>query len=113
MRLCTIALFGLLSTFGILYGQHEGDEHPAEVGIHDYDQQISLLKQEIARYNSLAMGFDRKATQLRSKDFSGYRNAATLRDKCREIVSDLQKHLEELEKQETALIESQKKAEKK
>ncbi len=108
MRLCTLAVFGLLATFGSLYGQPENDEHSSEVGIRDYDQQIALLKQEIARYNSLAMQFDRKASQIRSKDFSGYRNAATLRDRCREIVADLQKHLETLEKQETELIEAQK-----
>lgn len=113
MRLCTLAVFGLLVTFGNLYGLPEADERSSEVGIRDYDQQIGLLKQEIARYNSLAMQFDRKATQLRSKDFSGYRNAAELRDRCREIASDLQKHLESLEKKETELIEAQKMSEKK
>ena len=114
MRLHATASVCLLLAFGVLYGQPEADDQPSsEVSIRDYDQQIVLLKQEIARYNSLAMHFDRKASQLRAKDFSGYRNAAVLRDRCREIASDLQKHLEELEKQETELIEAQKKPGKK
>jgi hypothetical protein len=111
MRVCTMAIVGFLATFGTVYGQPEGVAQEPEVSVRDYDQQIGLLKQEITKYTTLANQFDRKATQLRSRDFSGYRNACELRDRCREIAIDLQKHLELLEKRENEFIESQKKVE--
>jgi hypothetical protein len=111
MRIFSFAFLGLSIAFGGLYATNEPEANPSATEIRDYDQQIALLKQEIAKYNSLATQFDRKATQLRSRDYSGYRSAAELRDRCRSIAADLQKHLEGLEKQENALIVEQKKGE--
>ena len=74
----------------------------------DYDSQIQTLKKEIDKYNNMARQFDRKASMLRSRDFSGSRNAALIRDRCKEVANDLQKHLDALQKEHEGYLQSSK-----
>lgn len=96
-------------------GMANGDEPPQNnenhLTVQDLDRQIQLLKDNIEKYNGLANAFDRKADNLRSHDFSGYRNAATMSQECRGIAKDLEAHLATLEAQraEMAKQQSQKK----
>ena len=77
----------------------------------DLDRQIQFLKDNIEKYNSMANAFDRKASSLQAHDYTGYRSAAAVRDECRGIANDLEKHMEVLE-QQRANLENPKSSEK-
>lgn len=81
------------------YGAAPVQEPELPAATLDYDQQVSMLKEQIAKYEGLALAFDRKAQRLQDRDFTEYRRALTMREECRGIADDLKKHLNELEKQ--------------
>jgi prefoldin subunit 5 len=107
--------FGLVLSLASLGAAVNADQpqppaqQESKVTIQDLDRQIQFLKDNIEKYNSMANAFDRKASSLQSHDFTGYRDAAAVRDECRSIASDLQKHMETLE-QQRATLEKQKSA---
>ena len=65
-----------------------------------YDEQIKMLKQEIAKYESLALQFDRRASRLQDRDFTEYRRSLMWRQECEGIAKDLKKHLNEIEQEQ-------------
>lgn len=105
--------FGLVLSLASLGAIVQADQPPAQqesqVTIQDLDRQIQFLKDNIEKYNAMANSFDRKATSLQAHDYTGYRNAAAIRDECRGIVNDLEKHMQTLE-QQRANLEKQKPA---
>ena len=105
MKLIGWGLFFCLTGLGtaVHADQPPAQQEPQE-SIQDLNRQIQFLKDNIAKYNSLANSFDRKASELQSHDFTGYRNAATLRDECQGIADDLEKHMQTLEQQRAKLL---------
>jgi hypothetical protein len=71
--------------------------------LQDYDTQIAQLKQDIARYNGMASMYGQQAQLVEFQDFEGYRDAATLRDRCLAVVKELNDHLAILEQQRAVL----------
>jgi cob(I)alamin adenosyltransferase len=93
-------------------GAAENNAPPApksenHASVQDYDRQISLLKENIEKYNELARSFERKADSLQSHDFMGYRNTSAMAEECRGIVKDLETHLSTIEQQKAELIQAQ------
>jgi hypothetical protein len=97
MRTALFSLAAALVCFGSPAQCEEPAQQPPKVTIESLDGQISLIKEEIAKYNNLANMFDRKSSELQSQDFSGSRHAASLRDELRARVKDLEGKLQELE----------------
>ena len=99
--------FGLILSLGCLGAFVQADQPPAQqesqLTIQDLDRQIQFLKDNIEKYNAMANSFDRKATGLQAHDYTGYRAAASVRDECRSIANDLEKHMQKLEQQRAAL----------
>jgi hypothetical protein len=104
--------FGLvlsLAGLGVAYADQPPAQQEAQLTIQDLDRQIQFLKDNIEKYNAMANAFDRKATSLQAHDYTGYRAAAAVRDECRGIADDLEKHMQTLE-QQRANLEKQKSA---
>jgi hypothetical protein len=104
MRLLCIAGFLLLSSGqGIMAVEEPTPSYEAPMTLSDYDRQIPFLKEQIAKYDSLATSFDRKASRLQSRDYTQFRRAASFRDECKAIAADLRKHLAKLEQERDLL----------
>ena len=92
-----------------LMANGETEVPPVETAttVQDLDRQIQLLKENIAKYHALAKNFDRKVGSLQSRDYTGARDAATLRDECLGIAEDLEAHLAKLEAQRAEMVAQQ------
>ena len=102
--ICWGLVLSLASLGTAAYADQPPSQQEPQESIQDLNRQIQFLKDNISKYNSLANSFDRKASELQAHDFTGYRNAATLRDECRGIAGDLEKHMQTLEQQRAALL---------
>lgn len=105
----SVFFFALLSFGGTVVGMQPcmTDQHPVPqsqpVTVEDVDDQITILKQAIDEYNNRAFLFDEKAQSLLSHDFTGYRHAMGMSERCKGIADDLASHLKQLEKQRDEL----------
>lgn len=109
MRAICIGLVVALAGLSIMaYGDEQQTTNESQLTVQDLDRQIRFLKDNIEKYNAMAKNFDRKAGSLQSHDFSGSRDAASLRDECRGIAKDLEAHLAKLEAQRAEMGEQQK-----
>lgn len=80
---------------------------PEPLTLQDIDYQIELCKQYIEKYKNQAYIFDDKAQTLLSHDFTDYREAEAMSERCQAIADDLSRHLQELEKQREQMLERQ------
>ena len=78
---------------------------PEPITLQDIDYQIELCKQYIEKYKNQAYIFDDKAQSLLSHDFTDYREAEAMSERCQAIAGDLTNHLQELEKQRERMLE--------
>ena len=83
-----------------------GPPSAGPVTMEDIDYQIKITKDYIEKYKMQTYMFNQKAQNLMSRDFFGYRTAATMSDRSQAIVDDLTRHLQCLEEQK-ALLEKQ------
>lgn len=101
--LCIAALLLLPWGAAVMADEQSPAQAEAPLTRGDYDRQISFLKEQIAKYDSLATTFDRKATRLQSRDYTQFRQAASMREECKAIAEDLKKHLSKLEQERDLL----------
>jgi hypothetical protein len=89
----------LTSVCGSVIADDQNSKTEAPLTLEDYDRQISILNEQIAKYDSLAAEFDRKAQRIQPRDFSQFRRAVSMREECKSLSEDLKKHLATLEQE--------------
>ena len=108
MRALYIGLMLAMTSSGaMVYSEEASVTTESQVTVQDLDRQIKFLHENIEKYNGLARNFDKKAGSLQSRDYTGARDVALLRDECRGIAKDLEAHLAKLEVQRAQMIEQQ------
>lgn len=109
MRMIFGGLVAALISLGtVVHGEEAApaaQQGEVQITVQDMDRQIQMVKEQIEKYNNFTKYFGRKADSLQARDFSGYRHAAALRDECKGIADDLNKHLKELETQRAKMME--------
>jgi hypothetical protein len=73
--------------------------------VQDIDMQIGLVKEQIAKYQGMALAFQRKTESMQFQDFENSRQSARMMEICQGIANDLNARLKELEQQKEKLLE--------
>ena len=73
------------------------------VSVQDIDEEIAKLQADINRYKGLASMYQEQAQLVEFRDYNGYRDAASLQQKCQDIVNSMTEHLNLLEQEKAAM----------